>query len=137
MKSNFEGHNKRSTGNVHAFASVYGDHCLNGLNQIDDKYADGYRNNTCILAKAGDVYLGIGSQPGSTSCDPAQPGSIHLLLGDNTVYAPAASVTVDCGANMNGTVWLSHGADKGTVIKDSAGLDSGAIVKMGLAVVSN
>ena len=38
MKSNFEGHNKRSSGNVHAYASVYGDSCLNGLNQIDWHY---------------------------------------------------------------------------------------------------
>ena len=40
MKSNFEGHNKRSSNNVHAYASVYGDSCLNGLNQISWHYAE-------------------------------------------------------------------------------------------------
>ena len=58
MKPNFEGHNKRSTGNLHAFASVYGDHCLNGINQISDEFADGYANNmyTCVLAKPRDSW---------------------------------------------------------------------------------
>eukprot|EP01043_Picozoa_sp_COSAG02_P016751 COSAG02_NODE_743_length_17764_cov_9.908916_11_plen_82_part_00 len=59
MKSNFEGHNKRSSGNVHAYASVYGDSCLNGLNQITWHYAEGYYNNICLLAKAKDTYLNL------------------------------------------------------------------------------
>lgn len=59
MKSNFEGHNKRSSNNVHAYASVYGDSCLNGLNQITWHYAEGYYNNICLLAKQGDTYLNL------------------------------------------------------------------------------
>jgi hypothetical protein len=59
MKSNFEGHNKRSSNNVHAYASVYGDSCLNGLNQISWHYAEGYYNNICLLAKQGDTYLNL------------------------------------------------------------------------------
>eukprot|EP00051_Salpingoeca_urceolata_P012202 m.151344 g.151344 ORF g.151344 m.151344 type:complete len:412 (-) comp17408_c0_seq6:91-1326(-) len=57
MKSNFEGHTKRSSNNVHAYASVYGDACLNGINQVSNHYAEGYYNNTCILAKANDKYV--------------------------------------------------------------------------------
>lgn len=160
MKSNFEGHNKRSTGNVHAFASVYGDHCLNGLNQINDFYADGYANNvrpiirvtlplqnqtmthlttieqTCILAKAGDTYLGIGTQPGSTPCSVANLSAIHIQLGGNIVYAPNASVTVTCGTPMSGDAWLAYGADTGTEFRDSSTLTSDAIVKMGLAAIN-
>mmetsp|Transcript_4480 Transcript_4480/g.11420 ORF Transcript_4480/g.11420 Transcript_4480/m.11420 type:complete len:899 (+) Transcript_4480:19-2715(+) len=132
MKSNFEGSNKRSTGNLHAFASVYGDHCLSGLNQINDFYADGYANNTCILSKAGDTYLGIGSQPGSsTACNPANSSTIHLQIGGNTVYAPGGLVTVTCGGTLNGTMWLSHGVDVGSKILDSASLTSAEIVAMG------
>eukprot|EP00035_Acanthoeca_spectabilis_P012614 m.227837 g.227837 ORF g.227837 m.227837 type:complete len:815 (+) comp15667_c0_seq10:79-2523(+) len=136
MKSNFEGHNKRSTGNVHAFASVYGDHCLNGLNQINDFYADGYANNTCILAKAGDNYLGIGTQPGSTPCSVANLSAIHIQLGGNIVYAPNTSVTVTCGTPMSGDAWLAYGADTGTEFRDSSTLTSDAIVKMGLAAIN-
>lgn len=134
MKSNFEGHNKRATGNLHAFASVYGDHCLNGLNQISDKYADGYQNNTCILSKRGDTYLGIGSQPGSVTCDPKHPPSVHLLLGGNTVYAPGGDVEVVCGGKIDGAAWLRTGLDPGTTVRDSAPLTSADIIHMGLGV---
>eukprot|EP00037_Helgoeca_nana_P023758 m.247235 g.247235 ORF g.247235 m.247235 type:complete len:121 (+) comp26445_c0_seq7:2007-2369(+) len=55
MKSNFQGHNKIATGNLHAYASVYGDHCLNGLNQISDFYADGYANNVSFRPRVRGV----------------------------------------------------------------------------------
>ena len=102
MKSNFEGHNKRSSNNVHAYASVYGDACLNGLNQIDWHYAEGYYNNVCVLAKAKDTYLnlnGYGGMPsvpgGNNPCDadPKGAGALHTYLGANKVYAPAGSVS--------------------------------------------
>eukprot|EP00041_Stephanoeca_diplocostata_P018365 m.384320 g.384320 ORF g.384320 m.384320 type:complete len:858 (+) comp20990_c0_seq2:333-2906(+) len=133
VKSNFEGHNKRATNNLHAFASVYGDRCLGGLNQINDYYADGYANNTCILANAGDNYLAI-SQPGQLA--PCTPANLHLLTGGNTIYAPNASVTVRCGTTMTGEEWLASGADKGTVIKDSAQLSSDKIVAIGMSYLA-
>ena len=68
MKSNFEGHNKRSSNNVHAYASVYGDSCLNGLNQISWHYAEvrallDSSSGLCILVTA----LLLCPSPGQTA----------------------------------------------------------------------
>jgi hypothetical protein len=124
------GSNKRSRGNLHAFASVYGDHCLSGINQISDEWADGYVNNTCILSKRGDPYISL-SQPGG-----AATSDLNLLVGNNVVYAPGADVAVHAlGRSFNGTGWLALGLDKGTVLRDSAALTSKEIVAMGMAIL--
>lgn len=107
--------------------------CLGGLNQLNDYYADGYANNTCILTNAGDNYLSI-SQPGQMA--ECSPTSLHLLTGGNTIYAPNASVTVRCGTTMSGEAWLASGVDKGTTIEDSAQLNSDKIVAIGLSYLA-
>jgi len=130
MKSNFEGSNKRSRGNLHAYASVYGDVCLSGINQISDAWADGYVNNTCILARRGDPYISL-TQPGG-----APTRQLHLLLGNNTVYAPGADVAVHAlRHSYNGTDWLALGLDEGTSLHDSDGLTSQQIVTMGIGIL--
>jgi hypothetical protein len=139
MKSNFEGHNKRSSNNVHAFASVYGDTCLNGINQISDHYAEGYWNNTCILSKAGDKYLGLNQIDAKLAPKAVKKEDLHTYLGGNTVYAPNASAGVSWGGHTQGTIdakkWLGYGLDQGTSIRDAAGITSAQIVELGLEVL--
>merc|ERR1712014_201059 len=94
MKSNFEGHNKRSSNNLHAFANVYGETCLNGINQVSEHYAEGYWNNTCILASAKDVYLSLSQLSPSKKPTPNKD-ELHTYLGANIVYAPNASCRVN------------------------------------------
>jgi len=134
---------------------VYGDHCLNGVLQISDEFADAYSNNTCILSKARDTYLGwynsVGSSSSSSStagarrdaeasgptCDTAH-GDFHLRLGGNTVYSPGGDVTINCmRTDLNATAWMAHGLDKGTTFHDSASLTSKQIVSMGMAILAN
>lgn len=74
----------------------------------------GYYNNTCILAAAGDPYLDI-----SGSCDPSNHDNFAFTSGNNTIFAPDASVTVNvCGTSYNMADWLAVGADAGTTLSD-------------------
>lgn len=135
MKSNFEGSNKRSSNNVHAFASVYGDCCLCGINQVSEHYAEGYWNNTCILSKAGDPYLSLQQLSPSSQEEPSS-SELHTYLGNNMVYAPGASVTVSWKRKgMNMTEWFNYSLDIGTVVRDTLELTSADIVQRGLAVL--
>jgi len=131
MKSAFQGHGKRSSNNLHAFASVYGGVCLNGIVQVSEHYAEGYWNNTCILAKAQDSYL-------SVTCLDADPDAQFLFLGNNKVYVPGggANTAVNyCGKHTNASAWLAEGLDQGTVFADSASLTADGIVALGMAVL--
>jgi len=128
MKSNFEGHNKRSSNNVHAFASVYGDKCLGGINQISDEYAEGYFNNTCILTSAGDPYIQL------SSCS-LTAADYHTITHDNIVYAPDGNVTVSCGKELSGGEWLAAGLDAGSVIRDAKDITTADIIALGAAVL--
>jgi hypothetical protein len=67
-----------------------------------------------ILAKAGDTYLGLGTQPGGLQ-DCEDPGKdLHVYIGRNKVYAPGGSVGVKyCGA-YGSAAWLAKGLDPGT-----------------------
>jgi hypothetical protein len=99
-KSDFDGHSKRSSGNLLAYAAVYGSRCvgIQNLPAADPAalWAEGFRNNTCILAGAGDPYLDLGD--GCDVGDPALP--TRMLLGGNTVLAPGGNVTVTCGRTV-------------------------------------
>eukprot|EP00040_Diaphanoeca_grandis_P028572 m.165768 g.165768 ORF g.165768 m.165768 type:complete len:822 (+) comp31396_c0_seq1:19-2484(+) len=137
MKSNFEGHNKRTTNSLHAFASVYGDTCLNGLVQVSEYYADAYANNTCILSKANDSYLEASQQNANWSCTVDKNKPIDLILGDNIVYAPGAEVVVHvCREPMSGADWLKLGLDVGTTILDASTLTSKQIIASGMSILA-
>lgn len=116
-KSDFDGHQKISYNNVMAFANVYGPRCMGigmpvkGNDTFGVPYDEGYYNNTCILADAGDEYLGIGG----CSTDPA---AYAVITHDNRVYAPNASVTVNCGKTMTFEQWTATGLDPGTTVAD-------------------
>lgn len=102
MKSNFQGHNKRTSDSLHAFATVYGDCCVNGLGTVSPEFAEGeaahettlkctssyliagagYSNNVCILTKSGDPYIEYHG-----SCPTA---GYYGILGNNTIYSPGS-----------------------------------------------
>jgi len=68
-KQNFDGHSKRSFGNIHVHPQVYGTKCIDEeaegwgfgtsgpLGLPPKGYAEEYTDNICILPKAGDPYL--------------------------------------------------------------------------------
>lgn len=134
MKNDFEGSNKRSSNNVHAFPCVYGEFCLNGINQVSAHYAEGYWNNTCVLSRAGAYYFDLVQLAPSLHPAPTRE-ELHTLLGSNRIYAPAANVTVRWKATMAIEEWLKLGLDEGTVALDSAGLTSAELVRIGLEVL--
>ena len=57
-------------------------------------YADGYYNNTCILADSNNAYLDV---PGSLN----DPQTFHagMVVGNNTVYAPGGAAVVTLGGS--------------------------------------
>lgn len=93
-KSDFDGHSKESTGNLHVYASVYGDKCLGISAQIlpTPGYPEVYANNTCILASAGDPCVLLGGNGGRPFPDPAT-FQTQVYLANNTVYVPGGNCT--------------------------------------------
>jgi len=118
-KSNFFGHSKRSSANIMAFPLVYQPLCLRiyaGLPAASPGglFAEGYTNNTCILASATDLYMNLGSPCTAGEHDLA----LRIRLGGNTVYAPAGGFAgVLCGnATLPFAEWAATGADPGTML---------------------
>ena len=100
-----------------AFANVYGSHCVEIMNLPHQSpnpfFAEGFYNNICILASSGDNYMSLGScTPTSTFLQNS------MLLGNNSIYAPTASVTVSCGRAYTFAEWAATGADPGTTVAD-------------------
>jgi hypothetical protein len=117
-KSNFFGHSKRSASNIMAFPLVYQPLCLRiyaGLPTASPGglFAEGYTNNTCVLASASDLYMNLGSP-----CAPGEPDlALRIRLGGNRVFAPAGGQAgVLCGnATLPFEAWSATGADPGSV----------------------
>lgn len=76
----------------------------------NDFFAEGYWNNTCILA-APAPYLNMGA------CDP-NPATFSstMILGNNTILVPggSASLSVSCDKDYTMDQWLALGIDEGT-----------------------
>ena len=59
-KSDFDGHSKISSHNLHIYPSVYGSTCVGELQgSLPAGYAEGYRNNICVLPDASSTYMGV------------------------------------------------------------------------------
>ena len=118
-KSNFFGHSKRSVSTLMAFHLVYQPLCLRiyagiPLASPGGIYAEGYVNNTCILASPSDLYMSLGSP-----CTPGEADlSLRIELGGNTVYAPAGGrAGVQCGnQTLTFDAWVATGADPRSVL---------------------
>lgn len=116
-----QGHAKRSYNNVHAYSSVYGAKCLGIMNlphaAPNDFFAEGYYNNKCILSSADAPYLQMGS------CTPDATFASRMVVGNNSVYAPNASVTVSCGKGYSFEEWVALGLDLGSTVADLPTVD--------------
>ena len=116
-KSDFDGHSKRSYNNIHAYSNVYGSKCVGIMNlphaSPNNFFAEGYWQNKCVLADAGDGYLDLGSP-----CSVDSTLANRMILGNNTIYAPNSSVTVSCGKSYTFAEWAATGADPGTTVAD-------------------
>jgi hypothetical protein len=128
-KSDFDGHGKHSVGNLMAYAYVYGNKCFSLMQTpypggVGLPYAEGYAGNTCILATAGAPYLELGQRCVADN----STGQLALWLGNNTVYAPGADVTVSCGKSYTGAEWLALGLDAGSSVRDSTNLTTATIL---------
>ena len=114
-KSDFDGHAKRSYNNVMAYAYTYGSKCVGIMNLpfSDPKafWAEGFMNNTCVLANAGDTYLDMGDCAVTDATLPRR-----MLLGGNRIFAPNADVAVTCGKKYTFAEWMSYGFDAGTTV---------------------
>ena len=115
-KSDFDGHGKRSYNNLMAFANVYGGRCLSISNLPHDApnnyFAEGFWNNTCILAQAGQQYLHVGD------CVADKTLANRLILGQNKVMVPKGDTSVTCGPTYNISTWLALGLDVGTQVTE-------------------
>lgn len=94
-KSDFDGHSKRSEGNLHAYAMVYGPSCKTIGAQIlpMSGYPDIYANNTCIQANASNNCINLGQS--SKGFPNASTFQTQMLLSNNTFYVPNGS----CGSS--------------------------------------
>merc|ERR1712226_1275600 len=95
-KQNFDGHSKRSFGNIHVHPQVYGTKCIDEEGQGERTgtsgphglppagYAEEYTDNICILPHAGDPYMV--SQAGSL--DDPEGYNKGMVLRNNSIYIP-------------------------------------------------
>lgn len=116
-KSDFDGHAKVTHDSIQAYSNVYGSKCV-GISNLPHAspnayFAEGYYNNRCVLADAGNAYLDLGSP-----CAVDSTLANRMLLGNNSIYAPTASVTVSCGRAYTFAEWAATGADPGTTVAD-------------------
>ena len=111
-QSDFDGHAKRSSFNIQAYANVYGTKCAGIMNlphaAPNEFFAEGFWGNKCILA-ADAAYLDLG---GGCVAD----ATIHnrFIMGNNTIYTPNAAPTISCGKTYSFAEWEKLGLDKGS-----------------------
>jgi hypothetical protein len=151
--SDFDGHSKRAYQNYNLFSEVYGSRCVGGGNphpRPDHLYDEGYWNNTCVLASAGDQYV-TPSQRARVTCVrlclqrtphagtlrlPLSCGALSLPLSCGALSLPlscgALSLPLSCGAL---SLLLSCGALQLRVCTTSG--EIGQLPTVGLAISEN
>lgn len=116
-KSDFDGHAKVTHDSIHAYSNVYGSKCVGIMNlphaSPNSYFAEGYFNNKCVLSSSGDAYLDLGSP-----CAVDSTLANRMLLGNNSIFAPNATVGVSCGKSYTFAEWAATGADPGTTVAD-------------------
>ena len=119
-KSDFDGHDKYSSHNLHVFPSVYGTKCVAILQDLPPAgYAEAYTFNRCVLPSSGSTYLELAGCRGhlTNSTPDHEAISSAMRLGKNTVYVPNGDARVSCGGyKLNLTEFLSRGYDVGTAV---------------------
>jgi hypothetical protein len=127
-KQNFDGHSKRSFGNIHVHPQVYGIKCIDeeaegwteqyqGL--PPPGYAEEYTDNICILPKAGDPYI----HADAGSLDDLKTFQNGMVLRNNTIYIPggdANSVVTVGGEQTSFSSFQQRGFDPTSHVIDGA-----------------
>lgn len=103
---------------------MYGTKCLGiSAQKLPPKgYAEGYHDNTCILAGAGDSYLDIPDGLTGAQCLDGSASSMQLFqegvaVMNNTIYAPQGDTTISCGGKkLSMAQFQELGYDKATTV---------------------
>ena len=118
-KSDFDGHSKISSNNLHIYPSVYGSTCVGELQgSVPAGYAEGYRNNICVLPAASSTYMkvnidGVPCDGSNASISAFQAG---FLSANNTVYVPGGLARVSCNhVSWNASEWMAGAAPKPSI----------------------
>jgi len=115
-KSDFDGHSKISSHNLHIYPSVYSSTCVGELQaSVPAGYAEGYQNNICVLPAASSMYMGVNIN--GVSCDGSNASIAAFQAGfraaNNTVYVPGGVATVTCNhVSWNASEWMVGAAPK-------------------------
>jgi len=112
-KSDFDGHSKVSHNNLYIYPTVW--HipaCLRELQALPPKgYAEGFYNNTCVMASQNDTYIAIAD----SACPASLADGTHL--GNNSVLVPRGQARVVCGHHIHdAATFVEQGYDPGTTI---------------------
>ena len=142
-KCDFDGNNKISSFNVHAYPSVYGTTCVVvGDQSLPIKgYAEGYHDNKCVLPAASAPYLKLeggqdvgclsGPEPNGMPTWPSSRQTIAhpldgsaaslkafndgIIVGNNSVYTVDGLATIFCGKDkLTSDKFQAAGYDKST-----------------------
>ena len=137
-KCDFDGNNKISSFNVHAYPSVYGTTCVVvGAQSLPVKgYAEGYHDNKCVLPAASAPYLKLegglsGPEPNGMPTWPSSRQAIAhgldgsaaslkafndgFIVGNNSVYTADGLATITCGKDkLMSDKFQAAGYDKST-----------------------
>lgn len=85
-QSDFDGHSKQSFDNLHIYASVYGDRCIEIGAQFlpQPGFPEVYANNTCVLVPGAEC-LDLGQKDANVPAPPAFYQRIQFY--NNTIYS--------------------------------------------------
>lgn len=114
-KSDFDGHSKKSIGNLHVYPFVYMTTCVDIGAQVvpPEGYAEVYQNNTCILPAADSIYVNIDGT--DLTNDKLIRGGFEG--GNNRIFVPGAKAhIVGVDGKMPFSEWKDKGYDPRTTI---------------------
>lgn len=107
-KSDFDGHSKESFDNLHIYASVYGDRCLQIGAQFlpQPGFPEIYANNTCVLVPGAEC-LDLGQAPANVPAPPAFYQRIQFY--NNTIYTEQGAACRTGGASFQTLAAMQSG----------------------------
>jgi hypothetical protein len=78
-----------------------------------------FYNNTCVLPAGGATYWIMGSYDCSTPTI-----GFTVTMGNNSIYAPNADVTISCSGSLTFAEFEASGLDPGTAVYDSPSIET-------------
>lgn len=117
-KSDFDGHSKRSLGNLYVSPAVYGGTCVFIASQQlpPPGFAEVFANNTCVLDREGEDVLALKDYI-RVAADPAASAK-QLLLANNSIFVPGgvAGIAAKSTGFTTYAQWQAAGYDNSTVV---------------------